>query len=799
MKKLIFTAVVLASCLLGWAGQTLVKREMFYGPGTYTSGNPGTNLSSVTGTLYLKPGGPTLSGETGRGWSADGNAGPTSQAAFAIGNVAIPGAGAWVYVKSLYWDGGNTGQLLWVGFGSATAFHYQWSIYLNTIIACAGAHEADGLYLTNAVNFTSGWIWLQIVCDNPTTSFYYKLPGGSLTLLGSVGGLGQNPAGYVSYAGFSPALGTYTHLIGRIGSACAFSNTDLDAEYPSDIVEPDTAGMKWYVDSANGSDDNTGDSPAAAWKTISKINLESGTSGMFASESWQTGNELLINTPTPFLLQGTNLEFQTDGLNVHAATNGNWIQVRGDKILTNASFTKTGSYTNTYQTSDIETSVTVWEDEKWLNHPSGASWDAVANSVDGTPGSFWTDGSALYLHPFGNSSPTSDGKVYTRTYAATEQAGLITMNAANMRVADVCAGKNTDLATNNIGGAGYVLSSGNSFGGNSVIEHCYLYYGGKHILAFIGQATGSDIVITNVDCEQGSPYSGFGGQTPFVSFSPGGTNNIHRYYHCTNLFTQGLIGSTNGCNLGNYGSFYSHSTGGPVPWDLIEVVNCTSGGDWPTGPAWTNRFIGGTLFGSFNYEPAGVTYDQIRFTGSGPSAVGAGSDLVRNCLLVANPGWQAMRVYTGQVSFVNCTIDLRGSTNELNFLTRFDAATVTFSNNIVILATNGYPFDGFIYTDSINEGHNLYTVRSDGLICYQFNGDLNLTFAQWQSYGLAKASKITIDARLDANYRPYGDSLAIGMAQPTLGQDMIGPWSGLRRTAGAIEYRRPGGLRGFAP
>jgi hypothetical protein len=438
--------IILATCaflwaLGGWSAQTLIQREMFYGPGAYTSDSPGTNFYSVAGPLYLKAGGPRLAGDN-MGWSADGQV----SASFATAIMHIPSApvssvGAWVFVKALHSDAESVPQLIWLS-PSDVYQTFSYSIYHNQL--CASRQYGANVSITDVRDVTYQWVWLQIAASNNagsiTVRFYYRLPGGTMTnwyTLTEAGGATQTTAG------FQPSWGQYGSLNGRIGAACTFTNKVLEAEYPADLLEPATAGMNWYVDSVNGSDTNSGASPSAAWLTAGKITQESSSCGLFPATNWQSGNELIIDTPAPLFVNGSTLHLRTPGLSIHAPTNGSWILARGDKVLTNWAFTKTANYANTWQTADTTNNITVWEDEKWMNHPTGASWAAVANSVDTVPGSFWTDGTTLYVHPFGDTSPTNDGKAYTRSISP---AAMVELDAPNMRLADLRAGKNVDCS-----------------------------------------------------------------------------------------------------------------------------------------------------------------------------------------------------------------------------------------------------------------------------------------------------------------------------------------------------------------
>ncbi len=166
-----------------------------------------------------------------------------------------------------------------------------------------------------------------------------------------------------------------------------------------------------------------------------QINLESQYSGMLDSNAPGPGNGDVLTIDTsggPLVIGGTTLTFATQGLKVQPAPGQTYIRCQADQFLTNSSFAAVPGLSKTYQTSDTQTNVVAWENDKWMYHVKSAfygdgaavrdphtyvnsGYPSTGAALDATPGSFYTDGNKLYIHPFGDTNPITDGKVYTRS------------------------------------------------------------------------------------------------------------------------------------------------------------------------------------------------------------------------------------------------------------------------------------------------------------------------------------------------------------------------------------------------
>lgn len=93
--------------------------------------------------------------------------------------------------------------------------------------------------------------------------------------------------------------------------------------------------------------------------------------------------------------------------------------LRGDDVIANASFTKTGGRTNVYEVSlAVETDANAAEWPAMWVDGTRLVWAADLTALDAAPGSFYhgtvtdTTPITLYIHSTGSTDPTADGKVY---------------------------------------------------------------------------------------------------------------------------------------------------------------------------------------------------------------------------------------------------------------------------------------------------------------------------------------------------------------------------------------------------
>ena len=189
----------------------------------------------------------------------------------------------------------------------------------------------------------------------------------------------------------------------------------------TDVADPPAGPFGWYVNPAVGSDANDGTSAATAWASVAKLNAESANCGMFGRAGYANGDTLTIDTTTANLVMGSaSLNLNTQGLNVTQVGGGltGTGEIQAWENVSGNGWTLVGGAAKTYQRtlSSTDACAVLWENDRWLNHSAGSALSDVLAALESTPGSFWTDGATMYVHPSGDTNPASDGKTYTRSY-----------------------------------------------------------------------------------------------------------------------------------------------------------------------------------------------------------------------------------------------------------------------------------------------------------------------------------------------------------------------------------------------
>lgn len=812
---------------------TNLVRETFRGYGALTAASPGALGVVTSGTFYQRAGGPRETNDSsagGMGWSADLRISGAGQvyhtldvrtspaltngcfsAWFFVSGLAVIGAGTGEFVQARQGNGNPLVRLLISPSVNGNFWRFLGGVWSNQdtgvpvpLFQWFELRNSWGRVSGNTYNWRAAYRlagttnWVDIVAGTFTFAGTIEyIEGGQLRLSGGGG----------SYA------------VARYGMPSIYSMGDYTNDSValiSDVADP-VSPVTYYVNPSSGNDTNSGCAPSEAWKTAGKINEESVFLGMLAASAYTNGPTLVVDTTSGLLdLSATNLTLATPGLNVVATNSTFWTNLLC-ATLTNAHFTGAGP-ANVYQIATYnnagfgQSNIVVWEDDKWLNHPAGATWASVSNYVCTNAGSFWTDGATIYVHPFGNSNPTSDGKSYTRSVArdASGYSFAINLKAVNMNFRDCHAGKTAMIkVTDNADGlASYVVGSGDLFGGTSQIAHCYLYYGSKHILGLVADADNSDVTIEDVQAEQCARVSA----TAFVSFMAGATktNNVHRYVRCVTERGFGAIGSIAGeVNLGsdmlmhNIGSgvqfreviFDACRISGTVGWGITTnalVTNCTIGGISP-GAVVSNRVVNSRMFGagiSLIYNAASNTLiENCTFTHTNNFTLGA---------------WNGNAIQ-GVVDLKNCSFDFSGLTGTAfsggyGPMWRYGRTFLTVSNCVFKGLGSAAVYTSLSTNDTVSMDKNIYDTTGNIVVNYTNSASgADRSLAQWQGLGF-DASSIAADARLDSSFRPYADSPARQLGPNAPGQDITGRTFPARRTAGAVEYVAPtGGFKGFAP
>ncbi len=831
-RILISAFCFLLSAFAAQANLTNLVRETFTRGATsnYTATSTGA-FHIVTGTLYSRAVGPRLTTDTSaasQGWSARIDSDANSDASYFLTNSA-PTYTATSGVLTAWFNFNTvpTGPVTFMAIQHAAGNNVL-RLRVSSIGEIVWLSNQNPFNGTNATLITFGeWYeftiaWRRVSGNNFDTRALLRATGaGSKTLINAWTNVSINNT-QMAVTMILNNAGAGNRLSCRAGM---FSVSDIAAigdasTIDANVVDPPAGRPTWFVNPSTGNDTNTGVTISEAWQTAGKVNQESATHGLMFATNYVLGPTLAIDTSAAVLDESaTNLTLATRGLNVKATNAPYWTNLLC-RTLTNSLFVA-HALPNVYHqpvnnnAGFGQSNIVVWEDEKWMYHPAGGTFASISNYMVTNAGSFWTDGATNYLHPFGNSNPTSDGKVYTRSVARSTDgfASAINLNAGDMNFRDCYAGKTSMVrSTDNTDGLGaYVLASGGSFGGTSVIARCCLYYGAKHTLGLIADADDSDITIQRVTGEQGYPSVS---SSVLVSYMGGATktNNTHRYLDCTVVHDIGQFGSTNGA-VSVQAVLYMHNNGSGVQFREIIVSNCVVGGKVSVTVT-TNAVIrDSTLGGIVPYATLSNIIERVRFTGVGLDLQGSGSSntVVRNCVayhtnLYQSGIWTGWNLKGPNLLLENLSLDFSGITDAASSGMRgvihlIGPMQLAFRNNVVKMGlTTNSVFDNFSTNSTFTISNNVYQLGGATNIAANYTNSAGVAtqpnLGQWQALGFDANSVTNADVRFDSSFRLYGDSPArdFGVSQG-VASDFTGALFPNRNDAGAMEYRRPKGFR----
>jgi hypothetical protein len=784
--------IILSLTSWGQSALTLVTRETFQGIGTLNSTTPG-NLGTVTGSFLKRACGPSVVGDTsanGYGWSADIQRTQASHYYAPSNSLGAAYQGmicGWYYWGSLYTDGdlGRRNALLQCkqSNGSniiAIAMDYRGYVYL-------GGSSDYSVQLSTPFDLPTGqWVYFCLAWkysngyDNNDYVAYYKTLSGNMTQIGTVQTAGGSQNTIYHVGGQSSVTGGQMVREIRYGAASRYNLSLItDASiYPSDMPTPSNARRHWYVNTAAGNDANDGTTATTAWATAAKINTESANLGLFPGATYSTGDILHLDCSTPLPVLTTPIQIKTNGLTI--------LQTGGalDPLKTiTSSWAPVPGAVKVYSTNnggDADMLSTVlFEDGKYLNHPTGANFIAVQNALVSTPGSFWTDGTTMYLHPFGDTDPRSDGKIYRRTRNRGRATLLNADSVVVIQAKDVwwdgliCSGTTLARMTDNYSLGAYCFQWESGAGGTNLLSNFNVSKYSKHAIG--ATISGNNGIFERRDgvYSQSTPYA-IGGASTDVDYCAAGlgsnSGNQGIYLRCNESVNNvGLIGSATGTNNVNAGSYYSHGqTVGN--FSLVSFTDCV----WQGGMAeegvisQINLLKTTAAYATFNTS---ATFNQCKST-AGMLGTASGNLVLRNSILKTGnaPGQAYFSVLPpGSTTVEGCTIDLRATTgggakavwgriSPISNLTIRNVFLIGSSNDTRAMLT------GFSNTDTINLSHNAYDIDG-GYVSLNYNDGNQIsdrTFLQWQSLGFDAGSLETnFITSLGSNYNPITGSTLI--------------------------------------
>lgn len=648
---------------------------------------------------------------------------------------------------------------------------------------------------------------------------------------------------------------------GRVGTFFIASISSFsDVAMPSSVIDPVVQPLWFGVNPVNGNDNNSGIiipifasngttvigfAPGSApWKTLERVNTALAYSGMFAENvAWENASNgtpvdetqsataleaeivsgavirnplidnLVIDTASgPFSIAdsggiddnggiqlNTNVNLSGFGSNVGGLTNvGN---LQAFIPIAKNSWTLAPGATYTYETTNTAINAVLWQNMLWMNHILGSSYSAVAAQLESTPGSFWTDGTTMYVHPFGNTDPATDSNVYERSPGGTDSNAIgISVNVNDAYVYNLAIGgtAGADMADNDPIG---LWTIGADAGGLGYFDNLYLYYSSKHAFVCADSGSNDRLIVNSVDCEQGSPYAGSGGQYMFTSYNgtADATGDQNLYINCSATHSAGLIGSTAGTTLLNQGTFYSHNNGGSDQFSIVTLIDCRFDGSISSTNSIENLVVTDTTCASIGSAATWLVADRDTTT----FAIIRGSGMITNSIM--NSKWifgdgTGVNDLTGTATYIGDVFDARSATTIDHEPSYFDGAETTSANltirDCIFLTTVSVPVvDNFQSSDTLDMDHNLYDTAAAALVSTNFNsgnGISNYSLAQWQRLGYDAGSMAVADSAMNINLTTY-----VSFAQTPITfdvgelDDMTGEVFLDRKTIGAYEYVPP--------
>lgn len=770
-----------------FAAQTVVQRELFDSIQTLNASNTDQFSSIHSGySYYARAVGPYVSPDVSPGWSAD------EENQIGLGGIMTLSTGT----ASSAQNNGMTG--MWIRFKSFSASGTV-AIPLDLRTLTGADHSSvqmtvsptgtlyDVIYQGTTtygptLNLDTWYYlaisWVTTGTNTFTFKAYYTTSTSNFTPFDTQTGVNQfNKLEQVNFGSNSSQAWE-----GRIGAPGIYSvATSSDIGYPSDLSAPYAGRNTWYIDPVNGNDNNTGISSGSAWKTATKFNTESQYSGLIDTRAgYANGDILMINTSSTAQLNiaTTSFNLNTQGLTMEPYSGEQYVYINSSELVNNAGFTKTAGASYTYQSTDTAATAVIWDNNVWLNHPTASASSTAIPLVDATPGSFWTDGTNMYVHPFDNSNPATNGRTYVRSNPLSAS-NVVNMDAPDEYVTGIYTGYTTTAdPVTNLPQSGYGISANNNTG-NSLIANSYVFYCSKHGIGSVDSSQSSTLTIQDSDVEQCSPYSG---NTDYVVYNgTSNTGNVRTFIRDKTLAANGLIGSTVGTSTSGE-AWLSHNLSGSNQFSSVTLQDCYFPlSDVSAGISVVNFSVSATkpgrsVIGSLDSSASSTTVSNTLFDYTFFDQTG-GTALIQNSLIVParsglDTGW--IRTIAGNVTVKNTTIDmsnvLTSSTSTSGLFQKAGTTQLTFINNAFkVPVGKSYTIgEGFTASDTLTFINNAYQFASGTYVMNQYNSGAspaNLTFAQWQGLGFDSGSISPSSLKLNANYKPQVGSPLLGAGQ----------------------------------
>ncbi|WP_176159605.1 hypothetical protein [Prosthecobacter debontii] len=811
-----------------WADMQVLRLESFEGIKTLSADSPGQLGAFNRGAWHCRPIGPRLAAGSEVGWSADSQGDMTHS--------------FWDLTQAPWSDARQKGMMgCWVRFEDLVgAGYYNSAVQANPAVVLqltCGDDNApfqtigvtyDGRFLSriDGSQWVAGetvkksqWYWIQIEWVATPTSFsakaYIQRMGGELRLL-SVNNLQhanyQATRANVMNAPVSIQPGQAYMWRGRLGGATLARISGFgDGAPPPSLLSPEERQQQWFVNPAHGNDASDGLTPQTAWKSVAKINVESAHAGLLSPPEggYEKGHSLVIDTSSkPLDLGSLQLEIRTTCLTISPPPGQTTVRIQAHKDISSGSATwqpvPSPHHSHVWMTTDGDSSdlkdIVVWENDRWLHHPTGRSAEEVMAELEANPGSFFSDGDTIFIHPFESTNPNADGKIYTRSRFRTEGGSAIKLLAPDLRVVGLSIRKTAlARASDNDPYTSYGIQGEQNFGGVSLLKNCYVDYAGKHCIGFTDSNSHRDVTVDSCQVEQGTPYSN---QTPWVDYNglPEASGNCTTYRNCLNYRTTGVIGSTKGTS--NFGtSYYAHNNGIGTQFEHIRFIGGVFSGQVGAAAGIHEFTFDGGTFGGGNVTAEKVTVTRCSLTQLPIGNAAPGGRLIaRNNLCVFTEGvlnGANNAVIIGEVIWEGNTFDLRpfriSDNPYFSLFRRIGDLNFTFRNNIFISPTDRFfnVMSDTSFADALLFSDNLYQTSSERIIVHRFddgNSRRQRSLSEWQAFGYDQRSRWVSDLDMTSTYVPSPDGPAAhGGIDLGAGTDFTGRVFESRSSIGAYE------------
>jgi hypothetical protein len=301
---------------------------------------------------------------------------------------------------------------------------------------------------------------------------------------------------------------------------------------PAALLLSGVAQAATYYVSPNGNDANSGLDAGSPWQTLSKVN----------STTFEPGSEILFQRGGEWRERLVASSSGAAGQPIIYDAYGSGAKPRfwGSDVLNKPDFQPVAGSSSTFSLSTASPINSVL-----IDHRFSRSAQLLTNSVDSltninfvkaNPNSWFHDGSRLYLNT-GGINPSSDA----RTYTASVREDVVHSNAKDHLVFRNLIGDETARYN---GGYAFRIEGSN----NVQIEASEAYRAGKH---HFGVINSTNFVGRNLHASEAMPDQGYGGASPYVSFSD------HRRSGDTSAWIDIVAESS----YWGYAGFVTHGTG----------------------------------------------------------------------------------------------------------------------------------------------------------------------------------------------------------------------------------------------